>query len=143
MEEVVRPELYDFLFGSGVVRLDDGVTLFRGIIEGEGTAERGLIVNPVSCCVGDPRGIGGGCGMRDILFIRLASVGLMVLAPNPVACDGIIDILFDDVDDGVAAPSLFFTGVLTPVFDEARVVVVPGARLSPAVRGGGCSDLAL
>jgi hypothetical protein len=43
--------------------------------------------------------------MIDNRFARLASVGLTVLAPSPVACEepGIIDILFAE-DDGVAVP---------------------------------------
>jgi hypothetical protein len=35
-EPIERPELYDFLFGSGVVRAEDGVTdVFLGIMEGD------------------------------------------------------------------------------------------------------------
>ena len=30
-----RPELYDFLFASGVVRDEDGVEILRGSIDGE------------------------------------------------------------------------------------------------------------
>lgn len=30
-EETDRPEQYDLRFGSGVVRFEEGVTLFRGI----------------------------------------------------------------------------------------------------------------
>jgi hypothetical protein len=44
----------------------------------------------------------------DIRFARRASVGLMVRAPSPDACDvegipGIVDILLDD-DEGVSVP---------------------------------------
>jgi hypothetical protein len=35
-----RPELYDFLFRSGVVREEEGVEIFRGSMEGERDAER-------------------------------------------------------------------------------------------------------
>lgn len=31
LEEADSPELYDFRFGSGVVRFEEGVTLFLGI----------------------------------------------------------------------------------------------------------------
>lgn len=54
-------------------------------------------------------GIGGGPCRVDKRFARLASVGLIVLAPRPVACDvdvgipGIIDIRFAD-EDGVDVP---------------------------------------
>lgn len=40
--------------------------------------------------------------MVDIRFIRLVSVGLIVLAPNPDACEldeGICDMRLDAVDD--------------------------------------------
>ena len=37
VDELEIPELYDLRLGSGVVREDDGVTLFLGIIEGEET----------------------------------------------------------------------------------------------------------
>jgi len=36
VDEFETPELYDLRLGSGVVREDDGVTLFLGIMEGEG-----------------------------------------------------------------------------------------------------------
>ena len=35
VEPTERPELYDFLFGSGVVREDEGVEILRGSIDGE------------------------------------------------------------------------------------------------------------
>jgi hypothetical protein len=35
-----RPELYDFLFKSGVVREEEGVVILRGSMEGERDAER-------------------------------------------------------------------------------------------------------
>lgn len=35
VELIERPELYDFLFGSGVVLDEDGVEIFRGSIDGE------------------------------------------------------------------------------------------------------------
>jgi len=85
VEPIDSPELYDFLFGSGVVRDDDGVEVFRGNIDGERDEER------TSAAGG---GGGGGfmtwevlceCGIVDIRFILRVSVGLMVLAPSPVA----------------------------------------------------------
>ena len=44
----------------------------------------------------------------DILFIRLASVGLIVLAPNPVACDGIVDILLPEEEGLTLRPRALF-----------------------------------
>jgi len=35
VEPMERPELYDFLFGSGVVREDEGVEILRGSMDGE------------------------------------------------------------------------------------------------------------
>lgn len=58
-------------------------------------------------------GIGGATCITDNLLARLASVGLIVLAPSPVACEGpepgITDILF--ADEGVVVPlPLIFPG---------------------------------
>lgn len=114
------PELYDFLFGSGVVRDEDGVTLLlRGIIDGDCADDRGrpafnsFWVGGVGGAPCGEFGIGGAFrlfGIIDMRFIRLASVGLIVRAPNPDACGGITDILLDDC--GVRAPSPAFPGVL-------------------------------
>lgn len=41
LDDSDKPELYDFRLGSGVVLVEEGVTLFRGIIEGEWALERG------------------------------------------------------------------------------------------------------
>lgn len=45
LELTERPELYDFLFGSGVVREELGVEIFRGSIEGERELERTSAAN--------------------------------------------------------------------------------------------------
>lgn len=87
------PELYDFRFGSGVVREDDGVILFLGIMDGEGAAFRDIDVGVSGWGVGGVKGIGGIVGIIESLFILRASVGLIVRAAKPVACTqfGIID----------------------------------------------------
>lgn len=90
---------------SGVVREDDGVDVFLGATEGERDAARSSAA-----------AIGGGGGalaicarlccilcIVDSLFIRLASVGLIVLAPSPVACvwfgsPGMTDIRLDEAE---------------------------------------------
>ena len=96
VEEFETPELYDLRLGSGVVREEDGVSLFRRMTGGDGSG------GGSACGVGGVYGIGGGFGIMDILFNRRASVGLIVRAPRPVACalPGIIDILLL-LDDGV------------------------------------------
>lgn len=77
---------------SGVVRADEGVDVFRGIIDGERECDR------VSMLTGGPfvAWVGGCDGCMDIRFILCASVGEIVLAPNPLACvpwvPGITDI---------------------------------------------------
>jgi hypothetical protein len=66
-----------------VVREDDGVEVFRGSMEGDREDAR-------------PAGTWSGCGVDEVSgiggawkverrFARLASVGLTVLAPSPVA----------------------------------------------------------
>jgi hypothetical protein len=86
-----KTELYDLRCISGVVREDDGVPeVLLGIIEGDfdSALSTWLFI--------DTGGGGGGvetwprltdCGIVDIRFILLVSVGLIVLAPSPVACD--------------------------------------------------------
>lgn len=86
VEPTERPELYDFLLISGVVRDDDGVAeAFLGIIDGDLEAARVSI---------ETGGFAGtfetwlelmDCGIMDIRFNLLVSVGLMVRAPRPVA----------------------------------------------------------
>lgn len=99
------------------MRADEGVTLFRGIIEGDGAEERGR-GEFNSSWVGERCGIGGGLGTRDIRFILRASVGEIVLAPRPVGWCGIIE---DRFDDGVVFNvTLPFPGVWMAVFDEDR-----------------------
>jgi len=68
---------------SGVVRDDDGVVTFLGSIDGE--REVVLTVEISGCGVGGVFGIGGAFCKTDIRFALLASVGLTVLAPRPVA----------------------------------------------------------
>lgn len=91
-------------------------------------------------------GIGGAGGAIDIRFIRRASVGLMVRAPNPVACGGMTDARFEDEEGVAAGPEGFFTGVRTALVDDERewsrapvaVKKEPGGS-----RGLGWNDLAL
>ena len=68
------------------------------------------------------KGTGGTWGAADIRCNRLASVGLIVRAPRPVAWGGIMDTRLDDDEDGVeaAAGAWFFTGVRTALVDEDR-----------------------
>lgn len=86
-----------------MVRADDGVILFRGIGAGD-VAGSGFVEKGSGCGVVGVWGIGGALGMIDILFILRASVGLMVLAPRPVACGAITDILLLDNGEFVPGP---------------------------------------
>ena len=91
-------------------------------------------------------GIGGGFCKIESLFALLASVGLTVLAPSPVAWDvcgnpGITDILLAE-DDGVAVPlPLSRAGDL--VANEADLLWsgVPTVELDCPCLEGGCKDL--
>lgn len=67
------------------MREEDGVTLFRGINDGDGADGKPAEDGVSGCGVGGVYGIGGGFGINDIRFILLASVGLIVLAARPVA----------------------------------------------------------
>lgn len=67
-------------------------------MEGE-VVDRDFEKEGSGCGVGGVWGIGAGLGMIDILFILLASVGLIVRAPKPVACGAIVDIRL--LDNGV------------------------------------------
>lgn len=111
MDVIEIPELYDLrLFMSGVVLEEDGVGTFLGNIDGD--LEDVLIILASGCGVGGVLGIGGALCKIERRFARLASVGLTVLAPRPVACDvdmgipGITDILFAE-DEGVVVPLPF------------------------------------
>jgi len=82
-EPMDRPELYDLrVVTSGVVRELEGVADFRGIRDGDREFPRSSAT-----------GCGGivaicdmfGVGCVEIRFIRLTSVGEIVLAPRPVA----------------------------------------------------------
>jgi hypothetical protein len=88
-DEIEMPEPYPLRWGSGVAECDDGVTLFRGIIDGLPGADLAAGVAET----GNPGG--GGVFSMESLFSRLASVGLIVLAANPDAC-GIVDIRRED-----------------------------------------------
>jgi hypothetical protein len=88
LEDTDNPELYDFRLCSGVVRDEDGVTLLRGIKDGEVTVARVCV--SASAAIGSGCGVGGvdgigGAGAIDSLFILRTSVGLIVLAASPVA----------------------------------------------------------
>lgn len=85
--------------------------------------------------------------MVDSRFILLVSVGLMVLAPSPVACEvwvpGIIDALFP-ADDGVVplTPTRGDRGARENLFCSG-VRVLPVVKFAWLGRGGGCTDLDL
>lgn len=102
-DEVDTADMRDLRLGSGVVRADDGVTLFRGIGAGD-VAGSSFVEKGSGCGVVGVWGIGGALGMIDILFILRASVGLMVRAPRPVACGAITDILLLDNGEFVPGP---------------------------------------
>lgn len=144
LEDIDRLELYDFRFGSGVVLLDEGVALFRGIKDGDCAHDRGR-EDMGSAWVGGVYGIGGTAVTTDALSIRRASVGLMVRAPSPVACGGTTDILLDD-EEGVVAPDVaFLTGDRAALVEEDRA----WSAFSDAVKelslcafGVGCIDFA-
>lgn len=144
LEESDSPELYDLRLGSGVVRFDEGVTLFRGGMEGDWAVDCGRGWGGSGCGVGGVYGIGGGIVERR--FSRLASVGLIVRAPNPEAWCGMTDTLFDE--DGVLVPGPDFPGVLAAVVEDDREwsgvrAGVPGfSRYSRGSREGGCKDFA-
>ena len=144
LEDIDKPELYDFRFGSGVVLLDEGVALFRGIRDGDCEDECGREGMRSAWVVG-VYGIGGTGVNVDILSIRRASVGLMVRAPSPVACGGITDILLDK-EEGVVAPHVaFLTGVRAALVEEDREwSVFPDAvkEFSTWLLGIGCIDFA-
>lgn len=139
------PELYDLRLGSGVVLLEEGVTLFRGIAEGDWAHDRGR-KGMGSACAGGVYGIGCAWGAVDIRFSRRASVGLMVRAPRPVATGGMTETRLDADDDGVVVlPAVCLTGVRTALVEEDREwSVVPDAvrRPSRGSLGGGWNDLA-
>lgn len=141
-EATERPELYDFLFvTSGVVLDEDGVEAFKGIIDGEREFGRAST--------------GGGAvaieaklwGCVDIRFIRCASVGDIVLAPSPLAwvlcVTGITDTLRDA---GVAPFALgdFESVVDTRLFSGCRPLLppVPVVKFVESL-GAGCMERAL
>lgn len=144
LDDIDKPELYDFRFGSGVVLVDEGVALFRGIKDGDCAHDCGR-EGMRSAWVGGVCGIGGTGVTADILSIRRASVGLMVRAPSPVACGGIAEILLDD-EEGVVAPDVaFFTGVRAALVEEDRAWSGFSAAVKefpPCALGAGCMDFA-
>lgn len=85
MDDTDCPELYDLRLRSGVVRLEEGVALLTGMYEGDWAVDRGRTgTASVGACM-PVEGNGGAVGAMDSRFMRLASVGLTVRAPNPVA----------------------------------------------------------
>lgn len=143
------PELYDFRLGSGVVRDEEGVEVFRGSIEGEREDALTEVVGS-DCWVG-VLGMGGAPCIMDIRFILLASVGLTVLAPSPVAWDaeggipGITDKRLAD-DDGVEVPRPVGRPGDRTANDADRVcsgVMVGVERSACPCLEGGCIDFAL
>lgn len=86
----------------------------------------------------------------DIRFMRLASVGLTVLAPRPVAWEdesgipGMIDMRF--AEDGVAVPLPFARPGDLPAYEEDLLCsgVIEGVeRYVGRCVAGGCSDFVL
>lgn len=65
-------------------------------------------------------GIGGACGIIDNRFSLRASVGLIVLAPSPVAWCGITDILLLVEEEGVPVRAQDFPGVLVALVEDDR-----------------------
>lgn len=117
-----------------------GVALLvlRGISEGDGCVSRGNsgLANGFgtsSCGVGGPKGrlVGMGGAAIDILLSRRASVGLTVLAPNPLALPDTVDCRLLPDEDGVC--SRFW-----PLFETGLSFGVSGSA-----RGGGCRLLTL
>jgi hypothetical protein len=134
VDPVESREPKDLRLMSGVMLTDDGVGVFLGSADGERDAVR--IVEESGWGVGGVCGIGGAfCNegapcKTDNRFALLASVGLTVLAPSPVACEPwpipcITDIRFAE-EDGVFMPwpgdllaneeDLLCSGVPTPKF---------------------------
>lgn len=102
-----------------MVRDEDGVVIFRGSIDGECEECRAEISGGA---VGGVCGSGGGCCNIDNRFALRASVGLIVLAPSPVAwfpwgIPGITDILFAE-DEGVVVTLPFCRPGDFPAKDE-------------------------
>lgn len=123
---------------------EEGVTLFRGIREGDWAEDRGR-EGTRSVCIGGVCGRGGGCGIIERRFMRLASVGLIVRAPKPVAW-GTVDILFDEEDGVPTSSPADFPGVRKALIDEDLEWSDPpdGVKsCSLGSREGGWSDLAL
>jgi hypothetical protein len=155
LELMESPELYDFRFASGVARADVGVAdNFRGGTTGES----------VAALASAHTGGGGGmlamfmlcvCGIIDMRFIRLVSVGLIVLAPRPLAwaewpVPGIMEALLLPPDvgvkpfepirgDRVARDRRFDSGAPTVLLILLLLLLWPAW----ATRGGGCTDFAL
>ena len=65
-------------------------------------------------------GRGGACGIMESRFSRRASVGLIVLAPSPVAWCGIAEILLLAEEDGVPVRPEGFPGVREAIVDGDR-----------------------
>lgn len=148
VEPTDSPELYDFRFGSGVVREEDGVEILRGSIEGDREEARTSVATGSGFAeVWGVTWPDGGC--IDIRFIRLVSVGLMVLAPSPVACvawgtPGMTDIRFPE---GVFPPLAATRGDrgwdMDRLLWSTERTLVSGESMDWLARGGGCTDLAL
>lgn len=126
---------------SGVVRDDEGVETFRGNIDGDREDVRWFMSG---WGVGGVLGMGGAGCITDSLFARLASVGLIVLAPSPVACGvpdepGITDIRFDEEGVFVRFPGDLLANEADLVWSGVPALT---ARCVCPCRDGGCKDFA-
>jgi hypothetical protein len=145
VEPTERPELYDFLFGSGVVLDEDGVeVVLRGSIDGDrdeartsfggsGVVEVNTWVVSLGWCI-------------DIRFALRVSVGLIVRAPRPVAWPGMADarLLAADKLPGLLPPGRGDRGMLVNDLVRSGVrLIVSAETFVKLTLGGGCIDFAL
>jgi hypothetical protein len=130
-----------------VVREDEGVGTLRGSIDGDRDVARPA--GNAGCIAGGQSGTGMAFRYVDIRFARRASVGLTVLAPNPVAWEaaggmpGMTDIRLV-ADDGVVVPRPPCPGDLVAK-DADRLcsgVIIGVDRWICGCLAGGCIDFA-
>lgn len=141
-EATDRPELYDFLFGSGVVREEEGVDVLRGAEDGD--LETARISGTMGDCTTVTWGVPPGTRpLVDIRFIRRVSVGLIVRAPSPVAwpAPGM-------TDARLAEPAPFSLGdrgmpVADLAWSDPKKLLSSALRVLWLTLGGGPTDFAL